>query len=789
VRIPIFSRSRNLAVVPSGESSPHRAAPADGEWRNLAPIQRVAGPLMPTAAASFQDDLASWQSPAFLRPLDHAISPDGPSGLIGSVPAVAAPRTRQEGLDLVLAHRAPAHRPAARSLLAQRATSFAAPSPPAVRSPLVSSAASPLALPDFTLPAVAELEDDVDLSGFADADAPQPPERRAHPAPLLGNQVVPDPAAQAPEAPPAAHDREPADQDAASPAVQRSRSPSEPSPLQGAKPGRLLLGLGGPLPTRSVDPPEDAGDSVMRPAPTPAPLRPSGPATIPAPIRPTSLGLGAPIPPDAKPPSTPLPIQRTSRPPTYGAAGAPAPVPTSFPLPRVPMAPLEPPVDHDPEAPSSAHQEHPRPGTSMSAPGEPVTDGPATGEAATRAAAIAPAARAAPPELTPTTQLLSANEPLVATREVDHAPDPPSVSPPAAPSLPLASPPLDATVWRNVEAAAEPSPVAPPITPAAPSTELLAAPRPLPSPIEEAPLLHAHHPLTQRRDAAPTSNPSVTTAHGSPGLVRRLASPAEPAAEASAPVIAIPAHFSPAATGTGPGRLVTGSAPLVAQGWTPTLATRALSPSAPSAEAASRVSIQRVVDHAGVTGTTSGARVPMPLALALAGSSAPWKPSSHPAASATGGVALLTPSVRTAHAPLPMQARLAAPTAAATGALVMAQRNREAALATGLATPDAGGGVTFPPPLGEPPSDATPAGGGNFSVSRAAAPSEASPSGTPAAAAASPSGSSPAGGQAPSGADLDLLARRIYDRIVGRLITEHRLGRERSGRLIDMPRW
>lgn len=110
---------------------------------------------------------------------------------------------------------------------------------------------------------------------------------------------------------------------------------------------------------------------------------------------------------------------------------------------------------------------------------------------------------------------------------------------------------------------------------------------------------------------------------------------------------------------------------------------------------------------------------------------------------------------------------------------------RTAALSTGLATVDSDGAIVFPglaahiAPMGETAS-ATP-------VQREAAPTTAE------APAASPgAGATPAGGAAPGAGDkpaeLDELAKKLYERIRTRLKAELRLDRERAGLLTDLGR-
>jgi hypothetical protein len=103
---------------------------------------------------------------------------------------------------------------------------------------------------------------------------------------------------------------------------------------------------------------------------------------------------------------------------------------------------------------------------------------------------------------------------------------------------------------------------------------------------------------------------------------------------------------------------------------------------------------------------------------------------------------------------------------------------RSTALASGAATLDEEGAVVFAPPAGEgsrlPQASASPAP----VLQRAAADPPVDT--TPAAPGA------PAAPGGPPAADLDELARRLYDRLRHRLRAELRLDRERSGQLTDL---
>jgi hypothetical protein len=103
---------------------------------------------------------------------------------------------------------------------------------------------------------------------------------------------------------------------------------------------------------------------------------------------------------------------------------------------------------------------------------------------------------------------------------------------------------------------------------------------------------------------------------------------------------------------------------------------------------------------------------------------------------------------------------------------------RSTALSSGAATPDGEGAVVFAPPAGEgprlPQSSANPAP----ALQRA-------PADPPVDTATAAPGTATAPGGPPA-ADLDELARRLYDRLRLRLRAELRLDRERSGHLTDL---
>jgi hypothetical protein len=103
---------------------------------------------------------------------------------------------------------------------------------------------------------------------------------------------------------------------------------------------------------------------------------------------------------------------------------------------------------------------------------------------------------------------------------------------------------------------------------------------------------------------------------------------------------------------------------------------------------------------------------------------------------------------------------------------------RSTALGSGAATLDEDGAVVFAPPAGEGPGLPQPSASPAPVLQRAPAdqPVDTAP--------AAPGAAAPPGG--PPAADLDELARRLYDRLRLRLRAELRLDRERSGHLTDL---
>src|SRR5690348_11580850 len=76
---------------PAAPASPD--GPARRDWAAVATIQPISTSIDRAIDTHFERDLSSWRSPAVLRPLDHAILSDAPSGLVlDSIARSALPR-------------------------------------------------------------------------------------------------------------------------------------------------------------------------------------------------------------------------------------------------------------------------------------------------------------------------------------------------------------------------------------------------------------------------------------------------------------------------------------------------------------------------------------------------------------------------------------------------------------------------------------------------------------------------------------------------------------------------
>ncbi|MDL5156570.1 hypothetical protein [Actinomycetospora termitidis] len=115
-----FPWRRPATARPSPAVLPARA------WTDVAPLQRVVGPIAPVASRdAFTATLTSWRDPSFLAPLGHLLDADAPAGVVHDLarpverpattdPLLLAPRPappRRRGLQRVLDALMPLARP------------------------------------------------------------------------------------------------------------------------------------------------------------------------------------------------------------------------------------------------------------------------------------------------------------------------------------------------------------------------------------------------------------------------------------------------------------------------------------------------------------------------------------------------------------------------------------------------------------------------------------------------------------------------------------------------------
>ena len=79
----------HAATRPASHAMPAPIARAEPAWPTLPPVQRsLDAPLAPVAPLDpFIAGLAAHQNPSFLAPLEHAIDPSGPGGLVDGLAA------------------------------------------------------------------------------------------------------------------------------------------------------------------------------------------------------------------------------------------------------------------------------------------------------------------------------------------------------------------------------------------------------------------------------------------------------------------------------------------------------------------------------------------------------------------------------------------------------------------------------------------------------------------------------------------------------------------------------
>ena len=325
---------------------PHPVA-VTGEWRQLAPL----APILPVARltlapAAFEAGLSTRRSPAFVRPLTHLVSRDGPAGTVGGLLSVA----RQPDPGRALS--------APRSLVPTPLV-YPAPSAPVAE-------AGPLEALEYEVPSP------VPLQTLAGPGAPRP----VTVAPPVPHPVLRLPVSSTPPDPTV---RTPVLGVAGSPTAPRGQ-PAAPLPL--APPARTVTtdpeGGEGP-------PPEAVATSAAPPPPIVPVIQRSGEPAVPNTARSVASGQDGPA--DAGPPAPPppsgavghgndLPLQRRPASPANGPdSGTVTPLRWT----STPPAPAPAPggaAPHLPEAPAiRAGVETPGP---ADLPSPPPTSGPAT---------------------------------------------------------------------------------------------------------------------------------------------------------------------------------------------------------------------------------------------------------------------------------------------------------------------------------------------------------------------------------------------------------------------------
>jgi hypothetical protein len=500
--------------VPGPEPAPRR------DWADLPPMPRFGDELRPMLDTRFEQHLASWQSPAVTRPLDHAVRGDGPRGV--GVQPVAAPVTAEPG----------PMEPVPETVGSPMGT-WAPKSDPTVASatPAIQATATSTATPAIQpATAASTATTAIQTATTATAASTAAPATPATVAPATARPLGLGPPLSTPvEAP--ATPRRPVQRLAVSPPPPALAPPRVDSPSHGAEPS-------GPEP-------EGAGEAV----PPPAEMRPVDPTAgdespavseplddEPASTRPV-LAQAAPL-PTASEPSPTTEVHAVSEPPTVQALVA---EPSSRVLPRKHPTGVQ-------------HVASPTP------PDPPTTE---RGDGATPVQAeAAPPGPSLEPDPAPAPAALI--EPDVGAATPSGPGDPPE--PPA--SRPESSP---AAIERTAveRTAIETAPTLGSIV----STQRAAAPQPLPSvqrtagaerppalpvpttvqtmsaaPELVAPLSFARTPAVTVHPALPTTTPAASTAKPSPytATVMRTAVPpsnemappgaaANPAAAASAP--------------------------------------------------------------------------------------------------------------------------------------------------------------------------------------------------------------------------------------------------------------
>ncbi len=808
-----FSRRRHDEASPAPE--PDAARPpvvTRHDWSQLPALQRIGTGLDGVVDTGFEADLGSWHSPGILRPLDHALSQDAPSGMVlGSIARSALPSSDASS--------------SAAGPVAQRTVMFEPPRRPTA----TFTPDAPRSIPAVSAPAM-EAAAPLIVADVSVADAPALP--ATEPTPPL-----------------------PAD-DRAGPSEVAPIEPEAPPPIDQADTVAPTLGTPGPV--REPEPNPPVPDPIQRTVePTPRPFGLGAP--LPAP------GSDAPAVPNA--PSPTAPVQRTRRDGPAPAASAPPVVQRELLDARAgDDAPLS--AAPDPAGPDLAVPEPvPDAATPVTAVAESAT-APLVGDAAPGPAFDH---SAVPPEPGPevsaasTTPLLGGHPPLLDVgSDGGDEPDPAALTPtsalpvvqtrraglgepwraapePATPAVVQRTPALDASpaVSRPVDAgpgeppvvgANETAPVAPPDPDPAPPTleptpiaaESVTAESPATAPLlsASAPILEPAPDLTAPTSEAPVSpapgpatgsvtwtplltdppGPSTATAGADasvgPGPVptQRLAPsttapPAQtggPSAPTATPTDVAPSVAPTLGTDAGgglpvtlaaePGRSSEGEVGAPASSDRPGGPTLPTLPAVPDVADVSAPPTLSVAEGAPADAPTSPA--PAPTVVALLGERT-MAPAAAPRTERASGVAVQrlagepAPAVpsRPARASAPASPRVAdrgTTTSWSTQRAVSWVDAGSVAVEAGVAQREADGSVVFQAGAFEGPEADVDAGDGEV-VQRAAATGATSTPAAPGAARGADSG------------DLDELAKRLYGRLRVMLKHELRLDRERAG--------
>ena len=123
----------------------------EGAWQDLPAVQRTLEPLSPVAPLdAFTNSLAAHQNPSFLAPLGHGVNPDGPSGLVTGLASVRTGSPVRYAASTALAEPTPSRpRPAVqRRAITWSTTTAASLAEPAALEPVDTAPAQVYAGPD-----------------------------------------------------------------------------------------------------------------------------------------------------------------------------------------------------------------------------------------------------------------------------------------------------------------------------------------------------------------------------------------------------------------------------------------------------------------------------------------------------------------------------------------------------------------------------------------------------------------------------------------------------------------